>query len=682
MKKHMKFSAFLLICVLLLPDVYIPAAAAETETETYSETEVSSETETYPETEISSETETFLETETVSETEAFTETEMLSETEAESEEVLLLASESGTVGDLKWTLSDKGVLTISGSGPLGSMDPSESVTFPYKSTKAKAARIKKAVIKGGVTLIGAKALSACPNLTEVTIPKSVQTISSDAFLNTPWLTEQGDFYVYKNTLVGYYGSAVNVTVPEGVQKLGDYCFKNLTRVILPDNVTAFTSLTFARCKNTLTTVTMGAGISTIPKSAFAGFKKLTDVTIGRNVTTIEALAFANNPVITKISIPPQVNWMDGGVFYNCQSLTDLTILARYFNKRSDPFFNGTDKYNSQLTITAYKDCQYANWLSERLGIPLQYIQKASWKRLWGKTRYDTMQTIVKTGFTKKNGTVIVATGAGFKDALAASGLAGIFKGPVILTDGKKLSAQAETELVRLAPAKIYIAGGESAVSAQVSSAIQKVTGVKPERLAGKNSAETSAKLALAGKGSWSNTAVIATNKSFKDALSAAPLAYAGKMPVLLADNGKSVSQAVLDALKTCGIRRVIIVGGEAAVSPAAADQLTRAGLKIRARLWGKNGVATSAAIAAYGIDVLGLSPNNMGVATSQNYPDALAGAAFCGFKRSVLILADDKATQNTSFPADYAGMIKKGFVFGGETAVGKKTLNLLQASTE
>ena len=155
-----------------------------------------------------------------------------------------------------------------------------------------------------------------------------------------------------------------------------------------------------------------------------------------------------------------------------------------------------------------------------------------------------------------------------------------------------------------------------------------------------------------------------------------------RMPVLLADNGKSVSQAVLDALKTCGIRRVIIVGGEAAVSPAAADQLTRAGLKIRARLWGKNGVATSAAIAAYGIDVLGLSPNNMGVATSQNYPDALAGAAFCGFKRSVLILADDKATQNTSFPADYAGTIKKGFVFGGETAVGKKTLNLLQASTE
>ena len=67
----------------------------------------------------------------------------------------------------------------------------------------------------------------------------------------------------------------------------------------------------------------------------------------------------------------------------------------------------------------------------------------------------------------------------------------------------------------------------------------------------------------------------------------------------------------------------------------------------------------------------------MGVATSQNYPDALAGAALCGHNKAVLVLADDKATANTSFPKAYKGSIIKGYVFGGTSAVGKKTMNML-----
>ena len=67
----------------------------------------------------------------------------------------------------------------------------------------------------------------------------------------------------------------------------------------------------------------------------------------------------------------------------------------------------------------------------------------------------------------------------------------------------------------------------------------------------------------------------------------------------------------------------------------------------------------------------------MGVATSQNYPDALAGAAFCGKKNSILVLADDKATANTSFPRPYKNIIMKGYIFGGPSAVGEKTVTML-----
>ena len=94
----------------------------------------------------------------------------------------------------------------------------------------------------------------------------------------------------------------------------------------------------------------------------------------------------------------------------------------------------------------------------------------------------------------------------------------------------------------------------------------------------------------------------------------------------------------------------------------------------------QNSISQSA-IAKWGIQN-GLSANNMGVATSQNYPDALAGAALCGYNKSVLVLADDKAMTNASFPKAYKSVIKRGYVFGGEFAVGKKTFDQLEASVE
>ena len=311
-----------------------------------------------------------------------------------------------------------------------------------------------------------------------------------------------------------------------------------------------------------------------------------------------------------------------------------------------------------------------------------------WQRLYGAGRYDTMKTIVQTGFQETGGTAIVATGTNFKDALAAAGLAGLSDAPIILTDGKNLSSQAKAELTRLKPSKIYIAGGTFAISDNVMNQIKTVTnttiGETLIRLAGPNSSGTSAELALAGKGNWSTTAVIATNKSFKDALSVAPLAFAGKMPIFLADNGQSVSSAVLNAMKDCEIQDVIIVGGKAAVSENVEKQILDAGFNFikENRLWGNTGVETSAAIAKYGIDHLGMSADNMGVATSQNYPDALAGAAFCGHKNSVLVLADDKAMKNANFPANYKDTITKGYVFGGSFAVGVKTFTYLVCASQ
>jgi lactocepin len=179
-------------------------------------------------------------------------------------------------------------------------------------------------------------------------------------------------------------------------------------------------------------------------------------------------------------------------------------------------------------------------------------------------------------------------------------------------------------------------------------------------------------MAQEGKGMWDGTAIIATNKTFKDALSAAPVSYAKHWPILLADNGVSINQDVRKALTDCEITKVIIVGGKVAVTENVEKQINEIGITDIERWSGDTGTKTSATIARKAI-ALGMSPNNMGVATSQSYPDALAGAALCGKNNAVLVLADDKDTTNRTFPSAYRASIKRVFVFGGELAVGKTT---------
>ena len=314
---------------------------------------------------------------------------------------------------------------------------------------------------------------------------------------------------------------------------------------------------------------------------------------------------------------------------------------------------------------------------------IYYAGATKFTRLYGTGRYDTMKAIVLEPERPLGGAAIVATGTGFKDALAASGLAGVLNAPLILTDGKSLSSQAKEVIQKLKIDKIYIAGGEFAISKSVENELAKLVKNNIVRCAGANSAATSAELAKKGKGSWSgdNTAIIATNKSFKDALSVSPIAYAKKYPILLADNGQSLSGAVLDTLTDLGIKNAIIVGGELAVTPKVVSQLESKGIKVRERLSGGNALQTSEAIAKWGLKN-GLTANRMGVATSQNYPDALAGAALCGYYKSVLVLADDKATYNTAFPKSYKTIVKKGYVFGGEFAVGADTFKALENNSK
>lgn len=305
-------------------------------------------------------------------------------------------------------------------------------------------------------------------------------------------------------------------------------------------------------------------------------------------------------------------------------------------------------------------------------------------RLYGQGALDTMKAVVDAGFSSGSdvsGTVVLATGAGYWDALTASGVAGLADAPVLLTslDGGSLSQQTRDVLARLKPKTIVVCGGALAVPDAVVDDACGAAGGTPRvvRCAGQTATGTACEIykqgASATGGWYGTTAIIATNDGYWDALAVAPYAYRTHSPIFLAEGHDRLSEETVRTMVDGGIKDAIIVGGDLAVTPAVESQIEAAGIHVETRLAGDNAVLTSAEIAKYDI---AHEPGITGacVATTDGYWDALTGAALCGRAGDVLVLANDgdrraidEAVPNLT--ATYGWNI----VFGGEMAVSEET---------
>ncbi|MBZ4663262.1 MAG: SpoIID/LytB domain protein [Caloramator sp.] len=138
-------------------------------------------------------------------------------------------------------------------------------------------------------------------------------------------------------------------------------------------------------------------------------------------------------------------------------------------------------------------------------------------------------------------------------------------------------------------------------------------------------------------------AVIARADDFPDALSAGPLAKKFDAPILLTDIN-SLNQDVEIELLRLGVKNVFIIGSEAAVSKAVEDRIKTLNINVE-RIGGDDRYETALKIA----EKLG-NPNEVFVATGQNFPDALSISPIAAIKGVPIILtpknrANDKVLQ-------------------------------------
>jgi len=289
----------------------------------------------------------------------------------------------------------------------------------------------------------------------------------------------------------------------------------------------------------------------------------------------------------------------------------------------------------------------------------------------GATRYLT--AVEASKHFASAATVVVASGETFPDALGGAALAGAADGPLLLTPAAAVPAEVLAEIDRLGATKVYVLGGTGAVSAsayaQLDAAVDTVV-----RLGGATRYQTAQLVAdeaisLLGA-SYAGDAFMATGANFPDALAASPIMCAEGIPLVLvnAAGGYTLPASATD---------IVILGGPGVV-PATVQ--TSLGTKFETRLAGANRYSTAVEVANYGV-ILGMSWNNVGVATGENFPDALCAGPLVGSMNAVLLLT---TTQNISSDAlialgDHKIEIAEYYLFGGTGALSDTCRNEIAA---
>lgn len=173
-----------------------------------------------------------------------------------------------------------------------------------------------------------KTLISCPSNTydDVTVPDGVENLGDYSF----YMVDEVQNYTFPNSLktIGKQAFAhtynlKSFTIPDSVTSIGDNCFdlSGITSITIGSSLTSLPEEAFI--ETSLTSVTIPSNIKTIGHGAFELCKKLTSVTLEEGVEVIDAYAFSQSAV-SKVNFPNSLKEI-GNYAFNACSVTSLVI---------------------------------------------------------------------------------------------------------------------------------------------------------------------------------------------------------------------------------------------------------------------------------------------------------------------------------------------------------------------
>ena len=250
------------------------------------------------------------------------------------------AETSGTCGDgVTWTLSEAGVLTVSGSGAI--------TEHPWTGEET-IGLVKEASIGKGITEICDSAFNKCSALTKVTLPDTLTKIGSGAF--------------------GYCNALKEISIPQSVKQIGYHAFGYFDEMLIRVSSEATaelvskayhffrlpglkysqkyrygsdsqkTGLVIGQVDQDISSFTFPEGTTVIDDKAFYGCTALTSIKIPEGMTEIGWEAFSGCSSLGTVSLPSTLTKIGTYAFEGCTALKELTLPEEITQVISNSFF--------------------------------------------------------------------------------------------------------------------------------------------------------------------------------------------------------------------------------------------------------------------------------------------------------------------------------------------------------
>lgn len=330
--------------------------------------------------------------------------------------------------NLKWTLDNNGVLTISGSGAMKDYPRYENQRPDWYLNHKDS--IRSVVLDNKITHIGDYAFDKCTNIesvryTEYTgnagvaLPESVTTIGVHAFSDTgvTGTLKLPEHLTEIDSLAFYHCRKLNgeLKLPDTVKEIGGFAFNSCGftgKLDLPASLEKIGNDAFESCSGLTGKLTFPSKMNEIDFSIFHG-TGITEVVIPSSIKTVRDGAFENCMNLKKVYLPTEMPTIYNQAFINCSDVKFyypaykadwMTQTSKFFDSTLNPDKDAVKPYavSTWRPICYYVDVTFDAGSGKFRDGEQQHIVKGSEKELY-RTENLTEGMVTAIGTPKQSG---------------------------------------------------------------------------------------------------------------------------------------------------------------------------------------------------------------------------------------------------------------------------------------